>query len=66
MRTRGEEIMAQEIKSAPVGLRLTPSFKAELEALAKADSRPLASYIELILKQHIAAKKVEGKSPKRK
>ena len=60
-RTRRENIMVREIKSAPVGLRLTPSFKAELEALAKADSRPLASYIELLLKQHVAAKKAEGK-----
>jgi hypothetical protein len=51
----------REIRSAPVGLRLTPSLKAELEALAKADSRPLASYIELFLKQHVAAKKADCK-----
>ena len=61
--TRGELRMVQEIRSAPVGLRLTPSFKAEIEALAKADSRPLASYIELLLKQHVAAKKAESGKP---
>ncbi len=56
----------REIRSAPVGLRLTPSLKAELEALAKADSRPLASYIELLLKQHVAAKKAESGKPARR
>ena len=46
-----------EIRTAPVGLRFTPSLKEALVELAKADRRTLASYIELVLEAHVDAKK---------
>jgi hypothetical protein len=53
-----------EIRTAPVGLRFTPSLKEALVELAKADRRTLASYIELVLEEHVEAKRLEGKKPK--
>jgi hypothetical protein len=50
-----------EARTAPVGLRLMPSLKADLETLAKADRRTLASYIELILEAHVSSKRKEAK-----
>lgn len=41
----------RELKSAPLGLRITPSMKAALENAAKADSRSVASMAEIILAQ---------------
>lgn len=46
-----------ELRTAPLGLRLKPSMKAELQDLADADRRKLATYVELVLEEHVAAKK---------
>jgi predicted HicB family RNase H-like nuclease len=54
-----------EPRSAPLGLRITPRLKAELEALAKADRRTLASYVELALEAHVEAKKQEAGKKRR-
>jgi predicted DNA-binding protein len=56
--------VGEELRSAPLGLRITPRLKAALEELAKADHRTLASYVELALEAHVEAKKQEGKKPK--
>jgi hypothetical protein len=53
-----------ETRTAPVGLRFTPSLKEALVELAKADRRTLASYIELVLETHVEAKRHEGKRPR--
>jgi len=53
-----------ETRTAPVGLRFTPSLKEALVELAKADRRTLASYIELVLETHVEARRHEGKKPK--
>ena len=44
----------------PVGLRLRPSLKSALDTLAAADRRALATYIEIVLEEHVAAKKPAG------
>jgi hypothetical protein len=41
----------RELKSAPLGLRITPTLKEALEKAAKADSRSVASMAEVILTQ---------------
>jgi predicted DNA-binding protein len=51
----------EELRTAPVGLRLKPSLKSELDELADADRRTLASYIEMVLEAHVEAKKQKGK-----
>jgi len=48
----------------PLGLRIKPSLREDLDRLAEADRRTLASYIELVLEAHVEAKKQEGKKPK--
>ena len=56
-----------ETRTAPVGLRFTPTLKEALAELARADRRTLASYIELVLEQHVDAKRQDGKKqPKAK
>jgi hypothetical protein len=51
-----------ETRDAQIGFRIKPSLKAELERLAKADRRSLASYLEILLEAHVAdAKRKEGK-----
>jgi hypothetical protein len=50
-----------ETRTAPVGLRFTPSLKEALLELARADRRTLASYIEIVLEGHVEAKRHEGK-----
>lgn len=52
---------SDETRTAPLGLRVKPSLKAELEKLAGAERRTLASYIELVLEGHVEAKKRDGK-----
>lgn len=49
-------------KTAPLSIRITPDLKAELQKLADADKRPLASYVEIVLETHVAA---QGKKTKR-
>jgi predicted HicB family RNase H-like nuclease len=52
-----------ETRTAPIGLRVTPRLKEVLLALAKAEKRTLASYIELVLEAHAEqAKKKAGKA----
>jgi len=46
-----------ELRTAPLGLRIKPSLKAELERLADADNWTLAGYVERVLEQHVAANK---------
>ena len=53
-----------ELRSVPLGLRIKPSLRGDLDRLAEADRRTLASYIELVLEAHVEAKKQEGKKPK--
>lgn len=50
-------------KTAPLGLRIEPELKAEIEKLAAADKRSVAQYVELVLQAHVEAqrKKVRGK-----
>jgi hypothetical protein len=43
-------------KTAALSLRIEPSLKEALEKAAAAERRPLASYVEIILSDHIAAK----------
>lgn len=50
----------RELKTAPLGLRLRPSLKSALEDLAKADKRPLATYIEIVLEEHVEEKAKGG------
>jgi hypothetical protein len=53
-----------ENRSAPLGLRIRPTLKAALEKLARDDRRTLASYIELVLEQHVDGK--AGKPTRKK
>jgi hypothetical protein len=64
-RFAGARKMAEEDewRLAPLSVRVPPSVKRELAQLAKADDRSLASYIERVLKQHIAAKKADSAKP---
>ena len=40
---------------------IKPSMKADLQALADADRRKLATYVEIVLEEHVAAKKAAAK-----
>ena len=52
-----------QTRTAPLGLRITPRLKSVLMALAKAEKRTLASYVELVLEAHAEqATKKSGKS----
>jgi hypothetical protein len=48
--------MKRETRTAPLGLRVTPSVKRALEKAATDDHRPLASYVEKLLTEHLKAK----------
>jgi hypothetical protein len=48
----------------PLGLRIKPSLRDELDRLAEADRRTLASYVEIVLEARVYAKRQEGKKPK--
>lgn len=39
--------------TAPISTRCTEDLRDELERLAAADSRPLASYVRLVLEKHV-------------
>jgi hypothetical protein len=54
-------IVVEELRTAPLGLRIRPSLKSALEAFAADARRPLANYVEMVLEDHIEAKKKEGK-----
>jgi hypothetical protein len=46
-----------------VGIRMKPSTRAALERLAKADKRKLSPYLEILIEEHLAAKKAESGKP---
>lgn len=48
-------------RTASIGIRVEPPLKEKLEALAERDKRTLASYIEIVLNEH-----VEQQQPKKK
>jgi hypothetical protein len=50
-------------KTAALSLRIEPTLKDALEKAAAAERRPLASYVEIVLSDHIAAKSAP-KSPR--
>lgn len=52
----GTMTMAEERRTVQLGIRMKPSLKRALEKAAKADSRTLASYIELALTEHLREK----------
>jgi len=52
--------MAEGKKTMIVSVRLDESTYAGLEALAKADRRKLATYLALVLEDHLAAKENEA------
>jgi hypothetical protein len=45
-----------ETRSAPLGLRLTPSLRAALSKAAGDDHRSVASYVEKLLGEHLKVK----------
>ncbi len=47
---------SKETRTAPLGLRITPSVKKALEAAAAEDHRPVASYVEKLLIEHLRKK----------
>jgi hypothetical protein len=46
----------KETRSAPLGLRLTPSLRTALDKAAGDDHRSVASYVEKLLAEHLKAK----------
>jgi hypothetical protein len=54
-------VVVEELRTAPLGLRIRPSLKGALEALAANARRPLANYIEMLLEDHVEQKRTEGK-----
>lgn len=47
---------SRETRTAPLGLRLFPSLKSALDKAAADDHRPVASYVEKLLAEHLKAK----------
>lgn len=45
-----------ERRTASLGLRLMPSLKAALDKAAREERRPVASYVEIVLADHLRAK----------
>ena len=45
------------VKDTRISVRITGELKDRLERLAKTDRRTLASYVELVLEEHIMAKR---------
>jgi hypothetical protein len=46
----------RENRTAPLGLRITPALKEALEQAAADDQRPVASYVEKLLIEHLSKK----------
>jgi hypothetical protein len=46
----------RENRTAPLGLRITPALKEALEQAAADDHRPVASYVEKLLIEHLSKK----------
>lgn len=49
-------------KTAPLGLRIEPELKAEIEKLAAADKRSVAAYVEIVLQAHVDAQRKKSKA----
>jgi len=45
-----------ENRTAPLGLRITPTVKKALEEAAADDRRPVSSYVEKLLIEHLQRK----------
>lgn len=43
-------------KDVQIGVRMTAELRDKLKALAEGDKRTLASYITILLEQHVAKK----------
>jgi predicted DNA-binding protein len=54
----------KEKMTETVTIRMTPSVKTTLQAMADADRRKLASYLSLVLEEH-AEKGIDVGKPKR-
>jgi hypothetical protein len=52
-----QRMAESETRSAPLGLRIRPSLKNALDTLARNDKRTLASYVELVLEEHVEQKR---------
>lgn len=52
----------EQTRTAALGLRITPNLKEALTALAKAERRTLASYIELVLEDYVEQKRKRSSS----
>ena len=48
-------------KDTMLSYRVRKSLKADLQKLADADKRKLSQYIEIVLEEHVAAKKTAQK-----
>jgi hypothetical protein len=48
-------------KTEALSYRVPGELKAELKKLADADRRSLGQYVQIILEEHVAAKKAPGK-----
>jgi hypothetical protein len=46
----------KELKSVPLGLRITPSLKDAIDRAASDDGRPLASFVERVLTDYLRKK----------
>lgn len=55
-----------ERRTAPISFRIRPSLKADLVKLAEDDKRTLASYIELVLEEHVQSKGGTPRKPRGK
>jgi len=54
--------MPEEAKDAVISYRVPQSLKDALQKLADADRRKLGPYIQLVLEEHVVAKKPSRKS----
>jgi len=51
----------KELRDKPLGLRIRGSLKDALQDFADEDRRTLAAYCELVLEEHVAARKQGAK-----
>ena len=63
--TNRQQMTESETRSAPLGLRIRPSLKAALDTLARYDKRTLASYVELILEEHVEQQRGKAASKRK-
>jgi predicted DNA-binding protein len=53
--------MEEAKKSMVVSVRLSPEVHARLQALARADKRKLASYLTIVLEEHLERTEAEAR-----